>query len=315
MTTETIPLTQDQGGARPDGPGASRFATGADTVSAHSGDAPSRGKWRYLLRSSFGNDSVALIQWAAEAGLKKVVVTYSDTKWATAEWRQRVAEARKWVLSLGFDFVEIDSVGFRQNVFDQTARGMWPTGLRKHCTKYLKILPFLAWAKENDPDARAVVLVGVRRAESVARRGKPAFMLEADGGRHVLHPLIEFSDTDRDAMVLKTPLPLLPHKSDECAICIHANKEDLKRAPEEALAEVEDMESIVGMPMFHPEKKGWAIGIREVVKHAESERGKYEPSEAGRALRDEVARRKRESDLLTMLEDEPATCDDDWCGI
>jgi len=44
MTTETIPLTQDQGGARPDGPGAICCANGADTVSAHSGDAPSRGQ-------------------------------------------------------------------------------------------------------------------------------------------------------------------------------------------------------------------------------------------------------------------------------
>lgn len=259
--------------------------------------------WRYLIRSSFGNDSIALIQWAAESGLKNVAVTYSNTRWATEEWKARVAIAADWVRSLGFDFIEIDSVGFRQNVLAQTEQGMWPTGLRKHCTKYLKILPFLAWAKENDPDCRAVVLVGVRRAESVARRGKPPFMLEADGGRHVLHPLIDFSDEDRDAMVAKTPMPLLPHKSDECAICIHANKDDLKRAPEAALAEVEEMEAIVGEPMFHPGKRMGAVGIREVRRWAESGRGEYRPPDGPSV------------DLLTMIESEPATCEDDWCGL
>lgn len=267
------------------------------------------GDIRYIIRSSYGNDSIALIQWAREAGLKDVVVAYSDTGWATDEWKERVAQAEAWVRASGFEAVSIPSVGFEQNVFDQTEAGMWPTRMRKHCTKYLKILPFLAWVKQADPDRRAVVLVGVRRAESVARRTKPAFMLEADDGRHVLHPLVEWSDADRDAMVLKTPIPLLDHRSDECAICIHANRDDLRRAPKSFIDKVEEMEARTGTPMFHPGKFMGATGIREVRRWADSERGKYRPPN-GEApeypLLDAMADRQAE---------EFAPCDDDRCGL
>lgn len=174
---------------------------------------------RYIARCSYGNDSVATLQLLHEHGLKDVTVVYSDTGWATEEWMERVDRGEEWVRSLGWDHVRIGSKGFEAGVLSHSQTGMFPTRLRKWCTKELKIRPFLAWAKDADPDKRAIVCVGVRRAESEARKDAPAFMPEQDNGRHVWHPLVEFSDADRDAMVLKTPLPLLPHRSDECGIC------------------------------------------------------------------------------------------------
>lgn len=261
---------------------------------------------RYIARCSYGNDSIAMLQLMHEHGLKDVTAAYSDTDWASEDWAQRVEDAEAWVRSLGWTPARIHSVGFEQNVYDQTEAGMWPTRLRKHCTKYLKVLPFLKWVEGVDPDKRALVCVGVRRSESDARKAAPAFLPEKDDGRHVWHPLVEFSEVDRDALILKTPFPVLPHRSDECEVCINANRDDLRRASPRAIDRIEIMEKRVGRPMFNPAKFMGAEGIREVKKWADSARGKYRPPNTD----------VPEYPLLEAIADaEPATCEDNWCGM
>lgn len=48
----------------------------------------------YVVKCSYGNDSIALLQFLHEYNLKhplgKVVVLYNDTGWATAWWPARV---------------------------------------------------------------------------------------------------------------------------------------------------------------------------------------------------------------------------------
>lgn len=39
----------------------------------------------YTIKASYGNDSVALIQWCYERDLQNVVVLYNDTGWAQSE--------------------------------------------------------------------------------------------------------------------------------------------------------------------------------------------------------------------------------------
>lgn len=50
----------------------------------------------HLIFASYGNDSIALIQWAHERGLPDVHVAYGDTGWAAA-WA--VARAAAWAAS------------------------------------------------------------------------------------------------------------------------------------------------------------------------------------------------------------------------
>lgn len=258
---------------------------------------------RYIARTSYGNDSIAMLQLMKEYGLKDVTATYSDTGWASDEWMDRVEKAEAWVRSLGWEAIRIPSDGFEQNVLNQTEHGMFPTRLRKHCTKYLKIKPFLRWVAEADPERRAVICVGVRRAESNDRKHAPAFMPEQDDGRHVWHPIVEFSDDVRDAMVLKTPLPLVDHRSDECAICINATREDLRRVSPKHIERVEALEGQVGRPMFNPAKFMGAEGIREVRRWAESPRGKYRPLSY-----------RPDMPLLDDV-DPGSSCEDSWCGL
>ena len=260
---------------------------------------------RYIARASYGNDSIAMLQVMKEFGLRDVAVTYSDTGWAAPDWLKRVEAGEQWVRNAGWIPYRILSVGFEQNVLDQTEKGMFPTRLRKYCTKYLKIHPFLKWAKEHDPKSTAVVCVGVRRAESEQRKHAAAFMPEFDNGRHVWHPIVEFDDASRDALVDRAGFEILKHRSDECAICINATRTDLRRAPTEHVARVSALEARVGRPMFNPAKYMGATGINEVKRWAEAERGQYQPQDLF-ALSDPV-------DLFA--ENDSTSCDDGWCGL
>jgi len=54
-----------------------------------------------IIFSSFGNDSLALIQWAIDNKLDNVVVAYSNTKWGRDDWQERVDTAREWLKGHG----------------------------------------------------------------------------------------------------------------------------------------------------------------------------------------------------------------------
>lgn len=260
---------------------------------------------RYIARCSYGNDSIAMVQLMREHGLKDVAVVYSDTGWATEAWEARVQQGEAFVRSIGWEPVRLASKGFEAGVLGHSQTGMFPTRIRKWCTKELKIRPFLAWAKIADADKRAIVCVGVRRAESEARKHTPAFLPEQDNGRHVWHPIAEFSDASRDEMIGRAGFAVLPHRSDECGICINANRDDLKRAPAEHVDRVAALEAAVGRPMFNPENYMGATGIREVVRWANSERGKFKPE----GYRPDMP-------LLDGLDPDPDPgCEDNWCGL
>lgn len=260
---------------------------------------------RYIARCSYGNDSIAMLQLLKEYGLKDVTVVYSDTGWADPAWEQRVAEAEEWVRSLKWTPVRLMSEGFEAMVMRQTETGMWPTRQKKFCTKYLKIKPFLKWVAGFDPEKRAMVCVGVRRAESEARKEAPAFLPEQDNGRHVWHPLVEFDDAARNEMILKTPFEVLSHRSKEC-FCINWGRKEIKVASEEHLARVEALEAATGRPMFNPSGKMGAVGIREVKRWADSEHGKFKPRDWSPDL--------PLFDGKPELPDPGITCDDAWCG-
>lgn len=95
-------------------------------------------------------------------------------------------------------------------------------------------------------------------------------------------------ERERDALIVRAGFEPLPHRSMECSPCIYANRADLRMVPEERIAEIEALEKELGYTskgkprfMFRPRNYMGAQGIREVVRWAWSERGKFEPAEAG----------------------------------
>lgn len=272
---------------------------------------------RFVIFSSYGNDSVALIQWAAEQGLRDVVVVFSDTGWAAKLWAERVMWLEWWAHSLGFWTDRTNSIGFQQLAFEKKA---FPFQRDQWCSYILKIKPAEDWLAENDPDARAVCLVGVRREESQDRASFPIFNAASNshGGRVMLAPMAEWSEETRNAFLEKANVKPLPHRSMECVPCINSNKRDLIAMDERDIEKAEALEAEMterfGLTrnakrrtLFRPYRHMGAVGIREVVKWAHAPRGKYEPPEPYEPDETEA--------VIAQAEDESAAgCEAGWCG-
>lgn len=249
-----------------------------------------------VIFASYGNESVALIQFAHEAKMHDVTVAYNNTGWAAAKWPDRVARGRAWAESLGFQTVEIPSMGMDGLVAMKKA---WPRGGgRKYqfCTEHLKALPTLIWLNKVDPDHDVICMVGIRREESAERANFPEWTEESEhhGGRMLHAPLVRHTESMRDALIAKTPLELLPHRSKECYPCVNARHGEIAAMDEPAIVKVEAIENRAGINskgnarvMFSPAKHGGSVGIRAVVEY----------------------RRHGHDDLY-----EPQGCDGGWCG-
>lgn len=244
---------------------------------------------RFIIFSSYGNDSVALIQWAHEQGLRDVVVVFSDTKWAADWWMERVDRLEWWAQSFGFWTDRTTSLGFVELAKKKKA---FPTQQYQWCSYILKIEPGERWLAENDPDARAVCLVGVRRDESSERTHFPHHLANSPnhGGRVMLAPLTEYSEADRDALIRRAGVEPLPHRSMECSPCVNSNRADIQAMTDKEVDRVDAVEQTMttlfgmtanGKPrtLFRPHRHMGAVGIREVKKWAHSPRGKYRPPE------------------------------------
>jgi 3'-phosphoadenosine 5'-phosphosulfate sulfotransferase (PAPS reductase)/FAD synthetase len=250
----------------------------------------------YVIFASYGNDSAALIQWAHEQRLQGVTVAYTNTGWAAHKWADRVRVSSAWAQSLGFQTVEIPSMGMAALVAMKQA---WPRGgggKFQFCTMHLKEAPALAWLDEVDPGREAVCMVGIRRAESANRATFPEWTEESErhGGRMLHAPLVRHTERMRDALILRTPLEVLPHRSKECYPCVNARKGEIAAMDETAIVKVETIEQRAGINskgnarvMFSPARHNGAEGIRAVVEDA----------------------RHGMTDLY-----EPVGCDGGWCG-
>jgi 3'-phosphoadenosine 5'-phosphosulfate sulfotransferase (PAPS reductase)/FAD synthetase len=238
---------------------------------------------RFVINSSYGNDSCALIQLAHEEKLDGVAVVYADTKWGAPWWEPRVTKMEAWVRSLGFSAHHIDTIGF-VNLAKQ--RKGFPSQQFQFCSYELKIKALASWMDDNDPARQACIMVGVRREESASRKAWPEARLKDlnNGGRVLLAPLATFSTADRDALLARAGIEPLPHRSMECFPCINSNREDLRLLAQdpERVDSIERLETEMGVTsngkprtLFRPSRFKGAVGIREVIKWAQSDRGKY----------------------------------------
>lgn len=227
-----------------------------------------------VISSSYGNDSVALIQWAHESALPDVTVVYCDTGWAAPYWPQRVDRGETLARSYGFQAVRCKSMGMAALV--RMKKG-WPGNGQQFCAAHLKGVPFLEWIDESDPTRIAVVLIGKRRAESEARKNTPEFIESSEhhGERKIWHPLYAHTDDDRNALLARAGFEPLPHRSRECNPCVNSNRSDFLRLTAGEIERVNDLEVEIGKPMFRP-KRFNAMGIHGVVVWAKD--GRRRPS-------------------------------------
>ena len=192
-------------------------------------------------------------------------------------WAERVEKGEAWVRSLGFTPYRTSSIGFRQLARDKKG---FPTQKFQWCSFILKIEPGQRWLAENDPDCRAVCLVGVRRDESQDRADFPEWLIKSmnHGGRMMVAPFATFSEVERNALIYRAGWEVLPHRSRECR-CINSNRNDMKRFTEADWQAIAEIEQELGKTMFRPKRHMGAVGADEVRKWANSPRGKYQPPE------------------------------------
>lgn len=228
----------------------------------------------YIISASYGNDSMAMLQWAHERDLKGVTVAYCDTGWSAPGWNARVGVGETAAKRMGFEVVRLQSIGMADLV--RIKKGFPGNGLQ-FCTAHLKGLPFLQWLDEADPERNTWVLVGKRRSESPARKDTPEFVHDSEyhGGRTLWHPLYRHSEADRDSLLERGGFEKLPHRSLECNPCVNANRADFLRLTAGEIERVSDLEVEIGKPMFRP-KRFNAMGIHGVIVWAKD--GRNRPS-------------------------------------
>ena len=252
----------------------------------------------HVLFCSYGNDSIALIQWAHEHDLKDVVCIYSDTGWSASWWSDRVAKGEALVQGYGFTTARTQSEGMLELV--RRKRG-WPGagGQGQFCTAELKVLPALEWLDANDPGKEATAITGVRRSESKHRSDAPEHVDESErhGGRDLWQPLVRHTDEMRDALLHRAGFDVLPHRSLECYPCINANIDDIRLLSEDRIKLIDITEKDLGLTrkgkprvMFRAARRKGAVGIRAVVQWAAAPRPR---------------------DQMEMF---PAQCDSGYCG-
>lgn len=265
----------------------------------------------YIIMASYGNDSIALIQWAKERGLQNVVCLFNNTGWGSNKWmNDRLPRGEAFAESCGFETARTTSEGMISLV--KRKKG-WPAGggvgkgsgggAGQFCTKYLKVEPSIEWMDTHDPEKRATCLAGIRRAESTHRQTAPEFIEESErhGGREVWHPLVRHTDEQRNELIARAGFEVLDHRSEECFPCVNANIDDLRRVSEDRIELIDVTEQEMGNTkngkprvMFRPARHKKATGIREVIRWAK-------------------VLRKRDQDELFSLGN-GAGCDSGYCG-
>lgn len=234
----------------------------------------------YVVKCSYGNDSIALIQWLHEYNqrhnLGKVTCLYNDTGWAASWWEGRVQKGERFAEACGFTTSRTKAIAWKELLLQHAG---WPDRLRRFCTEELKIVPTIHWLCENDPDGKAEMVCGVRRDESKERANWPEYLEGSDKneGRAEWSPLVLLNTQERDELITRAGWVPLPHRSRECR-CVLANATDLTLWSEDDISQIEDLEQWLGKLypgkvkfMFNPRKKaGKPEGIRAVRRWAEN---------------------------------------------
>lgn len=221
---------------------------------------------KYILRTNYGDDSIALIQWAFESKLKPVTVVYLDTGWAAKDWIDRVTEGEHYAQTIcQFKTKRIHS----KITFDQAVigRGEFPSAKFQWCASLLKGLPFLDWLDEIDPHCQAVILHAKRKMASKAHAELPEYIdnCEYHNDRKVWHPLFNVTDVERNNLLMHAGFIPLHHRSLECQPCINSTEDDLIKLQDADIVKIQALETAVNLDMFSGAPLDNSNGILKTV--------------------------------------------------
>jgi len=219
----------------------------------------------YVIRSNYGNNSLALIQWAYEQQLENVTVCYVDTGWAGEGWLDYVTRCEAYVQGLGFQVKHLQSrLPFADLMITKNG---FPTQRFQWCSLHLKGISLLQWLEVLDPTEQAQVLIAKRSAEHGVIE-EFIDCCEYHGDRKVWHPLHRMTDQQRNALITRAGFDRLDTPSLECLPCINSRVTQLRALASSDIEKTEELEEDLDTPFFLPERCDGAEGIRNVVNWA-----------------------------------------------
>ena len=238
---------------------------------------------KYIVTCSGGNDSVALIQYMHEFNSGEFCVLYNDTGWARDDWQERILTVKLKCEALGVDFYQTQSEGMVSLVKRKKGWPM-PASKMQFCTGELKEKPSLEFYDRYDPEGYSIIVTGRRREESQNRASLALFNYNSSkhGGRDVYNPIVDHTENDRNVLIRRFGMDILPHSSMECYPCVCANKTDLGAMDknDSRIKLIETVEIEMGhtrnekpRTMFRPYRVGGGVGIRQAIEWGHGPRG------------------------------------------
>lgn len=210
-------------------------------------------KTTLVIRSNYGDESIALIQWLSEnpaqvEAFNKIIVAYVNTGWAASSWADRVEQGLKLVKKCGFESVCLEA----PSSFDELVRERksFPTSKFQWCAGFLKGLPFMSWLDEQDPLGEWIVALPKRQALYRQTISEWIDECEYHGERKVWHPTLTMSDQERDDFILRAGFTPLNHRSLECDPCINSHTDDMARLSLIDREKMQRLEQSIGKVMF-----------------------------------------------------------------
>lgn len=183
----------------------------------------------HILSVSGGKDSAATSLYLRELGIEHMRV-FADTGWEhplTYEYLRGPLTEKLGPIS------EVSSPRLMTDLIRH--KRMFPSRLKRFCTTDLKMKPLARFVKAmaDGADSDIVNVIGVRAAESEARRSLPEREWDDFFGCEVWRPIIRWTEDDVIAIhkrhgLVPNPLYLRGASRVGCWPCIHARKSEIK---------------------------------------------------------------------------------------
>ncbi len=220
-----------------------------------------------IIQSNYGDDSIALTQWAFEAGLRNIIVAYIDTGFASIDWAERIVLGAQHAKSLQFEVVHLKAaISFQDAV---RGRGSFPCSKFQWCTGILKALPLLDWLDKIDLNSEALMIMAKRKA-AAPKQEIPEWIQSSEhhNFRSVWHPLVNCSDENRDELLKRAGISPHYHRSLECHPCVNSTLHELASLKDQDIKKVVALEQELAAPFFAEHEFGARKSISEWVEYA-----------------------------------------------
>lgn len=220
----------------------------------------------YIIFGNYGDNTIAVLQWAFLRQLQPVTVVHIETGWGATAWLLRVTKGLALAQKYNFAIQALKPAECFEKLIQD--RGSFPNAKYQWCATFLKALPLLTWLDQVDPGCMATIVLGSRRVDSRARSHLQEFVKESEyyGGRDLWFPLYNTTNQERAFLLEQVGFKELQTRTLECNPCIHARYNDFSEVDNNRLQQIHELELDLSQTMFQADYPD--MNIFEVAQKA-----------------------------------------------